>query len=69
VGASQKYPPAGPSTKPFKKTNIQMKQKTLKSDAIDQLLSLEKRKIELFEKMHERKRHVKNLRKVKTIIS
>ena len=43
VGAAQKDPPAGPSMKPFKKPNIQMKRKTLKSDAISQLLSLEKR--------------------------
>jgi hypothetical protein len=69
VGAAQKDPPAGPSTKPFKKPYIQVKRKTLKSDAIDQLLSQEKRKIELFEKMHERKRHVENLRKMKTLIS
>jgi len=33
-----------------------MKRKTLKSDAINQLLSLEKRKIEQFEKMHESKK-------------
>jgi len=50
VGAAQKDPPAGPSMKPFKKRNIQMKRKTIKSDAINQLLSLEKRKIEHFEK-------------------
>ena len=53
VGAAQKDPPGGPSMKPFKKRNIQMKRKTLTSDAINQLLSLEKRKIEQFEKMHE----------------
>jgi len=50
VGAAQKDPPAGPGMKPFKKTNIQMKRKTLNSDAINQVLSLEKRKIEQFEK-------------------
>ena len=33
-----------------------MKRKTLKSDAINPLLSLEKRKIEQFEKMHEIKK-------------
>jgi hypothetical protein len=30
VGAAQKDPPAGPSMKPFKKSNIQTKWKTLK---------------------------------------
>ena len=69
IGAAQKDPPAGPSIKPFKKPNIQTKRKTLKSDAINQLLSLEKRKIEQFEKCMKVKRHVKNLRKMKTIIS
>jgi len=53
--------------KPFKKPNIQMKWKIL-SDAINQLLSLEKRKIEQFEKCMKVKRHVKNLRKMKTVI-
>ena len=48
VGALQKDPPAGPSMKPFKKTNIQMKRKSLKRDAINQIISLEKRKIEQF---------------------
>ena len=56
MGAAQKDPPAGPSMKPFKKPNTQMKRKTLKSDAINQLLSLEKRKTEQFEKMQERKK-------------
>ena len=50
VDDAQKDPPAGRSMKPFKKPNIQMKRKTLKSDATSQLLSLEKRKIEHFEK-------------------
>jgi hypothetical protein len=40
--------------KQLKKPNIQMQWKTLKSDAINLLPSLEKRKIEQFEKMHER---------------
>ena len=56
VGAAQKDPPASPSMKPFKKPNIQMKRKTLISDAINQLLSLEKRNIEQFEKMHKSKK-------------
>ena len=34
VGAAQKDPPTGPGMKPFKKTNIQMKRKTLKSEWI-----------------------------------
>jgi len=55
-GAAQKDSPAGPSMKQLKKPNIQMQRKTLKSDAINQLLSLEKRKIEHFEKMHERRK-------------
>jgi len=38
-----------------------MKRKILKSDAINQLLSLEKRKIERFEKCMKVKRYVKNL--------
>jgi hypothetical protein len=42
--------------KQLKKPNIQMQRKILKSDATDQLLSLEKRKIELFEKMFERRK-------------
>jgi len=63
VGAAQKDPPAGPSMKPFKKPNIQMTRKTLKSDAINQLLSLEKRKIEQFEKMHESKKTFEELEK------
>ena len=49
-GAAQKDSPAGQSMKQLKKPNIQMQRKTLKSDAINQLLSLEKRKIEQFEK-------------------
>ena len=68
MGAAQEDPPAGPGMKPFKKPNIQMKRKTHKSDAINHLLSLEKRKIERFEKMHESKK-TKNLRKMKPIIS
>jgi len=56
MGAAQKDPPAGPSMKPFKKPNIQMKRKILKSDAINRLLSLEKRKSKQFEKVHENKR-------------
>jgi len=56
VGAAQKDPPAGPSLKPFKKPDIQMKRATHKSDAINHLRSLEKRKIELFEKIHESKK-------------
>jgi hypothetical protein len=52
VGAAHHDPPAGRNTKPFKKPNIQMKRKTLKSDAINHLLSLEKRMIEEFQKMH-----------------
>ena len=55
-GAAQKDSPAGPSMKQLKKPNIQMQRKTLKSDAINQLISLEKRKIEQFEKMHERRK-------------
>jgi len=65
VGTAQKAPPAGPSMKPFKKHNVQMKRKTLKSDAINQLLSLEKRKIEQFEKMHESKKTHEELEKDK----
>jgi hypothetical protein len=42
--------------KHFKKPNIKMKLKTLKSDAINQLLSLEKRMIDQFKKMHESKK-------------
>jgi hypothetical protein len=49
-GAAQKDSPAGPRMKQLKKPNIQMQRKTIKSDAIDQLLSLKKRKIEQFEK-------------------
>ena len=63
VGAAQKDPPAGPSMKPFKKPNIQMKRKTLKSDAVNQLLSLEKRKIEHFVKMPESKKTCEELEK------
>jgi hypothetical protein len=44
-GASQKDSTRGPSMKQLKKPNIKMQRKTLKSDAINQLLSLEKRKI------------------------
>ena len=40
--------------KQLQKPNIQMERKTLKSDAINQLISLEKWKIEQFEKIHER---------------
>ena len=50
MAAAQKDPPASPTMQPFKKRNIQMNRKILKSDAINQLLSLEKRKIEQFEK-------------------
>jgi hypothetical protein len=63
VGTAQKDPPAGPSMKPFKKPNIQTKRKTLKPDAINQLLSLEKSKIEQFEKMHESKKTCEELEK------
>jgi len=63
VGAAQRDPPAGPSMKPFKKPNIQIKWKILKSDAINQLLTLEKRKIEQFEKMHESKMTCEELEK------
>ena len=63
MGAAQKDPHAVPSMKPFKKPNIQMKWKTLKSDAINQLLSLEKRKVEQFEKMHESKKTYEELKK------
>jgi len=40
-----------------------MKWKTLKLDAINQLLSLEKRKIDQFEKMHESKKTCEKLEK------
>ena len=40
-----------------------MKRKTLKSDAVNQLLSLEKRKIEHFEKMPESKKTCEELEK------
>jgi len=40
-----------------------MKRKILKSDAINQLLSLEKRKIEQFEKIHEGKKTCEELEK------
>ena len=63
VGAAQKDPPAGSSMKPFKKPTIQMKRKILKSDAINQLLSLEKRKIEQFERMHQSKKTCEELEK------
>ena len=63
VGAAQKDPPAGPSMKPFEKSNIQMKWKTLKSDAINQLLALEKWKIKQFEKMRESKKTCEELEK------
>ena len=63
AGSARKDPPAGPSMKPFEKPYIQMKRKTLKSDAINQLLSLEKRKIEQFEKMHESKKTCDELEK------
>jgi len=63
LSAAQKDPPAGPSMKPFKKSNVQMKRKTLKSYAINQLLSLQKRKIEQFEKMHESKKTCEELQK------
>jgi len=56
VGAAQEDPPADPIKKHFKKPNINMKLKTLKSDAINQLLSLEKRMIDQFQKMHESKK-------------
>ena len=49
-----------------------MKRKPLKSDAISQLFSLEKRKIEQLKKKskkQKKKRHVKSLRKMKTVIS
>jgi len=49
--------------KPFKKPDIYMKWKTLKSDSISQLLSLEKRKIEQFEKMCESKKICEELEK------
>jgi len=63
IGAAQKDPPAGPSMKRFKKPNKQMKRKTLKSDAGNQLLSLEKRKIEHFVKMPESKKTCEELEK------
>ncbi len=63
VSAAQKDPPAGQSMKPLKKPNIHMKRKPLKSDAINQLLSLEKRKNEQFEKMHESKKTCEELEK------
>ena len=49
--------------KHFKEPNIQLKRKTLKSDAINQLLSLEKRKIEQFEKMRESKKTCEEIEK------
>ena len=52
VSAAQIDPPADQSMKPLKKPNIHMKQKHLQSDASNRLLSLEKRKIEQFEKIH-----------------
>ena len=63
LSAAQKDPPAGQSMKPLKKPNIHMEQKPLKSDAINQRLSLEKRKIEQFEKMHESKKTFEELEK------
>ena len=56
MGAAQKDLVAASSMKPFKKPNIQMKRKFLKPDAINQVLSLEKRKIEQIEKIHEIKK-------------
>jgi hypothetical protein len=67
-GASQEDSPAGPSMKQLKKPNIQMQRKTLKSDAINQLLSLEKRKSEQFKKCMNVERPEKNLRQMKNII-
>ena len=63
VSAAQKDPPAGQSMKPLKKPIIHMKREPLKSDAIKQLLSLEKRMIEQFEKMHESKKTCEELEK------
>ena len=40
-----------------------MERKTLKSDAIKQVVSLQKRKIEQFEKMHESKKTCEELEK------
>ena len=69
VGAAQKDPPSGPSMKPFKKPNTQMKLKLL-----DQMLSTSffhwrREKSSSLKKCMKVKRHVKNLRKMKTIIS
>ena len=63
MSAAQKDPPAGQSMKPLKKPIIHMKREPLKSDAIKQLLSLEKRMIEQFEKMHESKKTCEELEK------
>lgn len=63
VGVTQKDSPAGTNAKAFRKPDIQIKRKMAKSDAINQLLSLEKKKIEQLEKMHESKKSYEELEK------
>lgn len=63
VSGTLKDAPPGTSGMSFKKPNMQVKRKALKSDAISQLLSLETRKIEHLEKMHTNKQAHEELEK------